>query len=288
MHRRVHITLGVLLVALAGVSVWQGLRLREPVYQGKGLSVWLEILDKQMVRGTDGYGPKSYDERDWQAVRQIGTNALPVLIERLQAQDTRLKQLMMRWAKELKLVSFHFKPADQRRREAGWGYKALGPLASAHVPILSHFLTSDPSPEVRQVAAWALAYIEPDARLATPALFRAMKDTDDFVRCNALSALCVMRPDGGLMIPVLVAGLGDSAECVRMTAAHALGEYGPEARAAVPALLRTQLTNLPARFVLKNGDYVVADQFDHFRSNNAARFALKAIDPEAAAKAGVR
>ncbi len=43
MRKRVYIALAVLLVTLAGVMAWQGLRERErePVYQGKRLSVWL-------------------------------------------------------------------------------------------------------------------------------------------------------------------------------------------------------------------------------------------------------
>ena len=40
MHKRVQIALAVLLAILAGVSVWHGLRLREPVYHGKRLGSW--------------------------------------------------------------------------------------------------------------------------------------------------------------------------------------------------------------------------------------------------------
>ena len=42
MRKGVQIALAVLLVATAGVIVWQGLREREPIYQGKPLSVWLQ------------------------------------------------------------------------------------------------------------------------------------------------------------------------------------------------------------------------------------------------------
>jgi hypothetical protein len=41
MLKRVQIALAVVLVILAGVIGWQGLRLREPVYQGRRLSDWL-------------------------------------------------------------------------------------------------------------------------------------------------------------------------------------------------------------------------------------------------------
>jgi hypothetical protein len=52
MRRRVYIALAVLLVMLAGVIAWQVLRLREPVYQGKRLSYWLEILVQEQSMTT--------------------------------------------------------------------------------------------------------------------------------------------------------------------------------------------------------------------------------------------
>jgi C-terminal processing protease CtpA/Prc len=45
MRKRVQIALAVLLVILAGVIGWQVLRLREPVYHGQCLSVWLKSFD---------------------------------------------------------------------------------------------------------------------------------------------------------------------------------------------------------------------------------------------------
>ncbi|MGO8928675.1 MAG: hypothetical protein ACLQU3_17540, partial [Limisphaerales bacterium] len=54
MQKRVHIALAVLLVMLVGVIAWQVLRLRErePVYQGKPLSVWLAIVYKAKLPWT--------------------------------------------------------------------------------------------------------------------------------------------------------------------------------------------------------------------------------------------
>jgi hypothetical protein len=245
------------------MAAWQGLRLREPVYQDMRLSVWLEILRKERANGNDPYaGP---------AIRHIGTNALPVLIEWLHARDTPLKQLVMTWLQKQKLVHFNFKSADQRRGEAILGYDVLGPLASVQVLSLSGILTNDPSPDVRQAAAQALAAIGPEARLAASALFHAAKDTNNVVRDCAFIALARIRPDPHLTVPILVAGLDDPNLCARSNAAHALGKYGPEARAAVPALLRMLATSNSAGLV-----------------HDVAAAALKAIDPEAAAKAGVK
>jgi C-terminal processing protease CtpA/Prc len=46
MRKRVYIALAVLLVMLVGVIGWQVLRERQPVYQGKRLSVWLKSFDR--------------------------------------------------------------------------------------------------------------------------------------------------------------------------------------------------------------------------------------------------
>jgi len=255
------------------VVAWQVLRLREPVYQGKRLSVWLEHLERLDEAATRG----NQNERDdaEQAIRHIGTNALPILIERLPAQNTRLKQLMMAWANKHERFPLHFKSAEQRRIEAVCGYEALGSLASAQVPRLIDILDNDLFLDARQAAARVLGYIGPEARLAVPALFRATKDTDDSVRINALWALGEIRPDPQLTIPVLVVGLDDAEPFVRENAALALRRYGPEARAAVPALLRTL-------------DTTNAVGMEQQRFHATVRSALKNIDPEAAAKAGVK
>jgi hypothetical protein len=74
--KRWRIVLAILIVAMVGGVVWQVLRQREPVYQGKPLSVWLE-----------GYTSRSARLRGVQkakeAVRHAGTNALPMLLAML-------------------------------------------------------------------------------------------------------------------------------------------------------------------------------------------------------------
>jgi hypothetical protein len=277
MQKPAQVVLAVVLVSLAGVVGWQVLRERErePVYEGKRLSVWLAILSKEWMNG-------DYKIRDDQPIRQIGTNALPVLIEMLHSQDTRLKQLMMTWANKQKLVQFHFKSAYIRRQDAVLGYTILGPLASPQVPSLIGTLTYAPSPRIRQAVVDALGRIGPEARLAAPALFRATKDMDLGVRNDAFDALGRILPNPELTIPVLVVGLDDPSLFVRDNATISLGNYGPAARAAVPALVRMLATNRASnsehdenRSALKKIEY------------DAASSALKKIDPEAAAKAGV-
>jgi HEAT repeat protein len=212
-----------------------------------------------------------------------------VLIERLRAHDTPLKQLIMKWAQKQAFIHFHFNSAHERRQEATWGYEALGPLASAQVPSLSATLTNDPSPEVRIAAAWALGYIGPEARMAAPALFCATQDKEYHVRCPAFRALGQIRPNPQLTIPLLVAGLDDAVPVARFDAAFALGDYGTQAKAAIPTLLRMLATNNAA--VLEpdtNGFYAVTAGNAAGVEKDVVGRTLKKIDPEAAAKAGVQ
>jgi len=277
MRKRVHLALAVLLVMLAGVIAWQVLREREPVYQRKRFSFWLEsfcaatTLDNQVERHVAE-----------QAIRHIGTNALPVLIERLQAGDSGLKGLLMGCVNGHNSVPWHPYPAGLRRQHAVSGYEVLGPLASTQVLDLSRILTNSPSPGVRRVAAEALGAIGPEARLAAPALFRAAQHTNGIVYGAVFWALGQIRPDPEITIPVLVAGLDDPYPGAQWQAAIALERYGPEARAAVPALLRT----LEADKARPLWDAAALPRPNRF--SDTLRSALKAIDPEAAAKAGVQ
>jgi hypothetical protein len=89
MRKRVQIAVAVLLAAIAGLAVWQGLRSpeREPVYQGKRLSSWLIA---SVTNGTPEAQAQAYA-----AVRQVGPNALPTLLRMLRAKDSRLKAELM-------------------------------------------------------------------------------------------------------------------------------------------------------------------------------------------------
>ncbi|SPE60403.1 exported hypothetical protein [Verrucomicrobia bacterium] len=85
MQKRVKIALSVLLVALISAMVLQASRSPEPVYQGRSLSSWIRLLD-------DGEPWAGFSFRSWrtnlsieqieaaEAIRHIGTNALPFLL----------------------------------------------------------------------------------------------------------------------------------------------------------------------------------------------------------------
>jgi HEAT repeat protein len=129
---------------------------------------------------------------------------------------------------------------------------------------------ADPNLYIRQQVADVLGSAGPEARGAVPALRKALKDESPAVRLNAAAALWRVTGDGKSALPVLVAALKREEPLpLRVQAARKLGEVGPAAKAAVPALLE-------------------AWRDPDTSAQNFAAIALKAIDPEAAAKAGVR
>jgi len=162
MRKRHRILLALLGVGIAGLIASQGLREREPVYQGKPLSVWLERYDEgDYVAVTQQLWKKETDE----AVRQIGTNAIPVLLRRLRAKDSPFTIWLMALTRKQHFIKITYTPARIRHREGLDGIEALGAEARrAAVPALLGCLNDDDR-EVRRCAGMALKSIDPEAAL---------------------------------------------------------------------------------------------------------------------------
>jgi hypothetical protein len=300
MRKRVHIALAVLLVAIAGVIAWQVLRLREPVYQGRSLSNWLEgyeplpglfVLGGPTVQVTGpGGGPQGYhfDSRKVDAaVRQIGTNALPSLFRMLRAKDSALRRMLVCFVQKhiatirvnytldgtldfrrgSHVMGINLTPSEAWNFRAVAGFRALGGEASNAVPELIEMYKHTPGSGPWGPGA-ALGVIGPAAGAAIPSLLLNVGNTNAGAREIAVRVLGEIHSQSQLVVPVLIAALHDPASAVQYEAFLALGRYGKEAKAAVPALVG----------MLNDRDEV---------ARVMAPNVLKQIDPEAAAKAGV-
>jgi HEAT repeats len=251
----------VLILLVLGALVWLASRPREPVYQGKTLSEWLRL------QVDDFNNPDAQD-----AVRHIGTNGIPTLLRMLRQRDSRLKLRLFELTGKQDFVKLDFSSGRVRNLEAAEAFAVLGPAASNAVPGLIQVLHERVSDWSRVWTIYSLCSVGPAARPAVPELIRAVGDTNANreVRLRAMTAVVdELQADPGLVVPALIKCLKDTNSDVRLFAARALGQLGSAAKAAVPALVT--LLNDPEYFVRLNaGD------------------ALKAIDPEAAAKAGVK
>jgi HEAT repeat protein len=140
---------------------------------------------------------------------------------------------------------------------------------------------NDNEPLVRQHAAAALGNMGPSACGAVPALRNLILDHDWLMRDRVAYALWQIDHQVEVPLPILVGVLKQGEVKARAEAAQALGEIGPPAIAAVPALVQA----------LQDYEFIpIEGAFCGYPCSvsSFAEDALKRIDPEAAALAGVR
>jgi HEAT repeat protein len=263
-RKRYRTLLVVLLVAVVGGVMWQVLRPREtePVYNGKPLSVWLA-----------GYtAPSSNGVRHIQAddaVSHIETNAIPALLKMLRAKDSAFTHSVLRLARKQHFITIRYVSDVEQNLQALFAFKKLSASARVAVPAMAEILNQNISESSQRATATALGLIGPSAGQAVPALLKAMNNTNHLTRNAYIHVLGQIHAEPGLVVPAVMKSLHDSDATVRSSAAETLGRFGADAKAAVPALIE----------LLEGQDANLSW---------AAAKALKKIDPEAAAKAGVK
>ncbi|MDB6110701.1 MAG: lyase domain protein repeat-containing protein [Pedosphaera sp.] len=252
----------VLLVAVVGGVVWQVLRQREPVYLGRPLSIWLEGYTSRAGASPDRQEAEA-------AVYHAGTNALPMLLAMLGSEDSRFQQRFQGLIRGLPLVRFHFTSPTHRHYRALFALDTLGPAAAPAVPRLIQMLQGT-NTEIKCCAAQALGSLGAEERVIVPALTNVLHDRDYMVRESIAENLGRIRKEPAVAIPALT---GQLIACTNTTeflaVSLALSKFGTNAGPAVPTLLQR----------LADPNSVV---------RHAAADALIAMDPEAAAKAGVK
>jgi hypothetical protein len=247
--------------AFLTIAVRQVLFPNEPHYHGRGLTAWLyQSRHHTLEDQYDRQRPARMLEAD-DAIRQIGTNALPRL----------LKMLVVKERPPRSIIEFCYSAAfllDRKSsRLALSGFEVLGPIARPAVPALINLL-NDQDAEIRCQGANGLAAIGPAAADAIPTLLQHMADRDGYVELCSISALGRIHQQPELVVPALLPYLAKG-PLPNPTAMEALAGFGDQAKSAVPALLR--LLSHPQRQV-------------RIEATNA----LQRIAPSAAAQPGVK
>jgi len=278
-------------LGLAGLAVWFLLP-GEPVYNGRRLNAWVADLHPRV-----GEARQQKAER---ALRAIGTNAVPYLLEQLQHREPRLLRELREFSQRTKTLlrmdselELPWVAAVERDLQLSAAFAALGPSARPALPALTNLLLrpetasvsasalarlgpdafgplncalESPHPEVRAAAAGALGTMPDDLLRIVPALRNALADSDKSVRINAvisLGQIAETKPEA--VLDDLIRGLRDTSPSVKIFAADFLARLGKDARPAVPELVN------------------VAAGLDRLASGRAVS-ALRQIDPETAAK----
>jgi hypothetical protein len=273
MRKRVQIAITVWVVAVVGMVVWQILRPqeREPVYQGRRLSIWLDryVTDGSVI---DVQPDPEVDE----AVRQISTNALPTLLRMLKTRDSKLKLELVRLGSSIMpefvrvpdFVRIPALPSYYPIWEAATAFHALGAKASNAVPLLIQVFRAKICLDSQRACVQALGWVGPAAHEAIPELLTAATNSDTRLRALAGETLGRIHAEPELVLPVLAKSLTDANSGVRMCAAYGLGSFAARARQEVAVLV--PLLDDPEQGV-----------------REAAALALLRMDTELAAKAQV-
>jgi hypothetical protein len=282
MRKRLQIAFAVSLVVITAVVAFQVVRPQEhePVYQGKPLSAWL-----REYAGWD-IGPAEWalaKRRSEIAVRQIGTNAIPALLRMIQKMESpRMSRLIDLWDQHfanrnhlptwIRHPSWYKNQARYLNMEGEIGFKILGASAEQAVPALISVYESTLSMD--SVTAMNSRIAVGDSLIdigpaAIPYYLRWVGSTNEAQRLTAVHALSQIHSEPSVVVPVLVNFLSHTSPLVRTEVAEGLGNFGTNAQQALPALVP----------LLSDSNHLV---------RRAATDAFKQIDPEAAARTGVK
>lgn len=254
------VAVGVIIVAV-GIFLLRpnvGFGGEEPTFKNKTLSDWIGDLT------LDNSETNRVQARE--ALRQIGTNAIPFLMKELQTLDN------------LNVKNLHLPQWEKERQNVNNAFKALGPIAEPAIPSLIGLVKNGGSGSCS--AAHSLAVIGPNgvyplvqaltngtlliriciaqmitdagtnAGIAVPALVQCLtyeppekekaiaQDKELVAALRGFSAqdLGVICVSSEIVVPALIKCLKDEDMRVRFEAIRALGKYGNRAQSAIPAI----------------------------------------------------
>ena len=205
----------VLAIGLVLCAAWVFHRFREPKFQGKPLSAWLQEARENdemanLLLQTD------FDSPSARALRAMGTDCLPALLRNIRIRQSGFREEVRKFAEQNPWIGIHPQRFEDVQAQTALAFAVLGPIAKPAVPQLIKLLNSD-APEVRFLAAFSLAKIGRVSEDVVPAISKFARQS---LQTNTNA----------------VPGPGDE-----LVAAYSLNQLGDAAR---PALAQIQaLTN---------------------------------------------
>ena len=148
-------------VVLVGLLGWISNREREPRYAGKKLSDWVQELT------LNGLEADSRIKQANEAIRQIGTNALPHLVKWIAYEPPdwkmRLRRAAVHWPFEFGREWMTVDKKDRRAYGARLAFHVFGPEAAAAIPGLAKVAANSSRKSGAARAVGALGDIGPAA-----------------------------------------------------------------------------------------------------------------------------
>src|ERR1051325_6601194 len=223
-RKRIGTTLAVTVVILA-VLFWSANAKREPIYEGRKLTSWL-THHVPSSEADPPYGTPAWEKAD-AALRHIGTNAIPTLLNMIEAKDPpRLLLTARDWAGRRGFIRAEYHYAYQRHEEAEYAFSVLGTNAASAVPELIRIYERNVSTRSKRYVAQALADIGAPSEPAVPLLMKDFRNADQSVRFHAITAVSTIGGKAETVVPALLSILKDTRPEIRWNAIFGLERYG--------------------------------------------------------------
>jgi len=191
---------------------------RQPSYNGKSLGRWLD--DFSFPGEPNGPNYLAADHAACEAVRAIGTNALPCLVAMLRAKDSRFKLVVFKLLQKQSVIPIRHERSEVRRYRVARAFGALGNDAHSAFPELVRLL-NDPEDDVDEYARMALTYIGPSG---VAPLAEALEHGSTRAKAVAARGLGELRQASLSAVPALLRGAQDNSTEVRRWCSDALGQ----------------------------------------------------------------
>lgn len=224
----------------------------DPLYQGRPLSQWL--LAFPLTPGSSGpdqlRAQLELQQAD-AAVHAVGTNALPVLLSMLVAQDAPWRAKLYRELQYRLPGRFYSRLAVEKNSLAVRYFGILGPDGRYAVPgLVNLYARSAPGSPARENVLAALAELGPQAVAAVPVLASAVAaKTNSEGQVLAILALSRLGTNADPAAPELIAALQNQHYVIRAAAAACLGGFrGDVGRQVLPALRHLRDTSPTNRY----------------------------------------
>jgi len=189
---RYGVGLVVLIIIFISIVIIKLLPSGEPRYHDRTLTQWLDDRTKRQNPFLTHPAPLSAEAQ--QAIKSIGTNAVPILLEMVQAKDSAFKTRLNSALNRQRFIKFSSRPAVEQRAMAFAGFEILGENANSAAPALAS-LTADPDAGVRYTALESLRRVTSDKSVLVPVLLHACRDSAPEIRFVASTDLHFRSPE---------------------------------------------------------------------------------------------
>ena len=207
---------------------------REPSFEGKNLSAWLDDLSSK-----DGETHALATE----AIHAIGPRAVPFLLAQFAILHPAWKLKTIEWLDQHKWIKFDIERRGDRIESALEILRDMGPTASQEMPRFIRILRKQDFIGAALISGIGPAAREhPAATTAVPILIAKLGMGDPDLRQRVTAALIAI---GKKSVPELISCLSSSNATVRERAASILGRIAQESELTVPVLIKTLLDNDP-------------------------------------------